>query len=254
MSCSDPNLQQVPNVPGVRQCFNTPPGRRLVVADYSQIELCILAEFSQDPRMLDAFLSHADLHKSTASLMLKVPMEQVTKEQRNMAKTINYGLVYGMGVHGLAARIESSVAEAERLMARYFEVYEGVARWLRAAADTAVAVGHSRTHWGRLWNFRFDPFDREQVATVQRLGKNAPIQGTSSDILKRAMRLVYDGLKAHDARIVNSVHDEIVVETNETIAQDVAELVREQMIAAAQECIRTIPVNAEVTVGDAWMK
>jgi DNA polymerase I-like protein with 3'-5' exonuclease and polymerase domains len=253
-SCSDPNVQQVPNLPEVRQCFKAPPGRKLVVADYSQIELCILAEFSQDPKMLEAFLNGIDLHRSTASLMLKVPLNEVTKEQRAIAKTTNYGLLYGMGAAGLAARIETTVAEAERLMARYFEVYQGVARWLRAAADTAVSVGHSRTHWGRLWNFHFDSYDREQVATVQRLGKNAPIQGTQADILKRAMRLVYDALKGHDAKIVNSIHDELVAEADETIAEKVAEIVRERMVAAAQECIRTIPVEVEVAVADAWRK
>lgn len=253
-SCSEPNVQQIPNLPEIRCCFKAPPGRKLVVADYSQIELCILAEFSQDPKMLEAFLNGLDLHRSTASLMFRVPLEEVTKEQRAMAKSINYGLLYGMGAAGLAARIETTVAEAERLMARYFEVYQGVARWLRAAADTAVSVGHSRTHWGRLWKFHFDPNDREQVATVQRLGKNAPIQGTQADILKRAMRLVYDALKGHDAKIVNSIHDEIVVEADETIAEEVADIVRERMRAAAQECIRTLPVEVEVTVAEAWMK
>lgn len=254
MSCSEPNVQQIPNLPEVRCCFKSPPGKKLVVADYSQIELCILAEFSQDAKMIEAFQTGADLHRSTASLMLKVPLDQVTKEQRAMAKIVNYGLLYGMGAVGLAARIETTVAEAERLMARYFEVYQGVAEWLRAAADTAVAVKHSRTHWGRLWRFQFDPYDREQVATIQRLGKNAPIQGTSADILKRAMRLVYDGLKGREAHIVNSIHDELVVETDQTIAEEVAEIVQAQMVAAAQEFIRTIPVNAEVAVADAWMK
>jgi DNA polymerase I-like protein with 3'-5' exonuclease and polymerase domains len=176
-SCSNPNVQQVPNIPEVRACFTAPAGTKLVVADYSQIELCILAEFSRDPRMMDAFLNGTDLHRSTASLMFQVPVEEVTKEQRHVAKSLNYGLLYGMGAAGLAARIGASVTEAERLMARYFDVYRRVADWLRAAADTAASVGHSRTHWGRLWNFRFDQNDREQVATVQRLGKNAPIQG-----------------------------------------------------------------------------
>ncbi|MBI3951311.1 MAG: hypothetical protein HY314_12750 [Acidobacteria bacterium] len=251
-SCSSPNVQQVPNEPEVRACFTAPPGRKLVVADYSQIELCILAEFSRDPRMLEAFLNGIDLHRSTASLMFDVPIDEVTREHRAIAKTLNYGLLYGMGAAGLAARIGAPVAEAEKLMARYFEVYHGVADWLRAAADTAVSVGHSRTHWGRLWNFRFDPNHREQVATVQRLGKNAPIQGSSADILKRAMRLVYDALR--DAYIVNSIHDEIVVEADQPIAEDVAEIVHERMIAAAQEFIRAIPVEVDVHVGDAWMK
>jgi DNA polymerase-1 len=253
-SCSDPNLQQVPNLPDVRRSFAAPPGRTLIVADYSQIELRILADFSQDPRLLEAFLNDIDLHCLTASLMFKVPLEAVTKQQRAIAKTINYGLAYGMGAAGLAARIETSVAEAEQLMATYFDIYRHVAEWLRAAGDTAVAVGHSRSQSGRLWNFRFDPSDREQVATIQRLGKNAPIQGTSADILKRAMRLVYDGLKPYDAQIVNSIHDEIVVEAAESHAEEVAAVVRQQMIQAGQEFIKTVPVEVDVTISPAWLK
>ena len=253
-SCSDPNLQQVPNLPEVRRSFAAPPARRLIVADYSQIELRILADFSQDPRLLEAFLNNMDLHRLTASLMFKVPPDAVTKEQRAIAKTINYGLAYGMGAAGLAARIDVSVAEAERLMATYFDIYRKVAEWLRAAGDTAVAVGHSRSQSGRLWNFRVELSDREQVATIQRLGKNAPIQGTSADILKRAMRLVYDGLKPYDAQIVNSVHDEIVVEAAASQAEEVATVVRQQMVAAGQEFIKTVPVEVDVTVSSAWLK
>lgn len=253
-ACSDPNLQQIPNIPEVRACFSAPPGRKLIVADYSQIELCILAELSRDPKLLDAFHQDVDLHRATASFMFNVPIDQVTKDQRAVAKVINYGLMYGMGAAGLAAQLHTSVNEAERLTNRYFEIYRGVARWLRAAADTAVAVGHSRTPRGRLWNFRFDPHDREQVATVQRLGKNAPIQGCQADMLKRAMRLVYDALKRYDAHIVNSIHDELVIEVDQAVAQEVAELVYDRMIAAAQEFISAIPVHVDVHIGNDWTK
>jgi DNA polymerase-1 len=253
-SCSDPNLQQVPNISDVRACFTAPSDRKLIVADYSQIELCILAEFSRDPKMLDAFHHDLDLHRATASFMFNAPIDQVTKEQRAIAKVTNYGLMYGMGAAGLAAQIETSVTEAERLMNRYFEIYRGVADWLRAAADTAVTVGHSRTPWGRLWNFRFNPRDREQVAMIQRLGKNAPIQGCQADMLKRAMRLVYDALKSYDAHIINSIHDELVIEVNQTVAEEVAELVYDRMIAAAQEFISAIPVHVDVHIGNDWTK
>lgn len=253
-SCSGPNVQQVPNIPEVRACFKAPPGKKLVVADYSQIELCILAEFSHDARMVEAFLSGVDLHRSTASLMFNVPIDSVTKEQRAVAKTLNYGLLYGMGTQALAARTGTTLSEAEALMKRYFSIYQGVARWLRAAADTAVSIGHSRTHWGRVWKFHFDPTDRRQVDAVRRLGKNAPIQGTSADILKRAMRLVYEALRGRDAQIVNSIHDELVVEVDEAIADEVAEIVSQRMVAAAQEFIRIVPVNVDVSVAEAWLK
>ncbi len=253
-SCSDPNIQQVPNVPEIRQCFAAPAGRKLIVADYSQIELRILAEFSQDPRMLEAFLKGVDLHRMTASLMFKIAPEEVTPEQRAMAKTINFGLMYGMGPAALAARLETSLSEAEHLMAIYFEIYRKVAEWLRAAGDTAVSVGHSRSRSGRLWRFRFDPKDREQIAAVQRLGKNFPIQGTGADILKRAMRLVYEALRPYDAQIVNSIHDEIVVEAAAEQAPEVAELVSECMRAAGREFIKTIPIEVSAAVSDVWMK
>jgi DNA polymerase-1 len=260
-SCSDPNIQQVPNLPEIRACFRAPAGRRLIVADYSQIELRILAEFSQDPKMLEAFLNGLDLHRMTASWMFKVPPEAVTKEQRAIAKTINFGLMYGMGAASLAARIaevrertDISLAEAEALIASYFEIYRRVGEWLRAAGDTAVSVRHSRSQSGRLWRFQFDPSDREQVAAIQRLGKNFPIQGTGADILKRAMRLVYDALRPYEAQIVNSIHDEIVVEVAEDHAPEVAELVRERMIAAGREFIKTVPIEVEVVISEAWTK
>jgi DNA polymerase-1 len=260
-SCSEPNIQQVPNVPEIRACFRAPAGRRLIVADYSQIELRILAEFSQDPKMLEAFVNGLDLHRMTASWMFRVPPEEVTKEQRAIAKTINFGLMYGMGAASLAARIAEvrngasiSLAEAEALIANYFDIYRRVAAWLRASGDTAVSLRHSRSSSGRLWRFQFDPADREQVAAVQRLGKNFPIQGTGADILKRAMRLVYDALRPYDARIVNSIHDEIVVEVAEDQAEAVAPLVRERMIAAGREFIKTVPIEVEVVVSEAWTK
>jgi DNA polymerase-1 len=231
------------------------------VADYSQIELRILAEFSQDPKMLEAFLNGLDLHRMTASWMFKVPPEEVTKEQRAIAKTINFGLMYGMGAASLAARIaevrqraDVSLAEAEALIANYFEIYRKVGDWLRAAGDTAVSVRHSRSQSGRLWRFHFDPSDREQVAAIQRLGKNFPIQGTGADILKRAMRLVYDALRPYDAYIVNSIHDEIVVEVAEDHAPEVAERVRESMIAAGREFIKTVPIEVDVVISDVWAK
>ncbi len=253
-SCSEPSVQQIPNLPEIRRCFCAPQGRKLAIADYSQIELRILAEFSQDPHMLEAFLSGVDLHRSTASQMFRVPVEEVTREQRGAAKQINFGLMYGMGAGGLAARIEVPLAEAERLIATYFQVYQKVAEWLRSSADTAVHTGHTRTKLGRLWRFHVDTRNREQVGMVQRLGKNAPIQGTSADILKRAMRLVRDGLKGLDAQMVNCVHDEIVLEAAESDAEAAAERLRREMINAGQEILKTVPIEVEVKVGMDWSK
>src|SRR6185436_8450139 len=233
MSCSDPNLQQVPHTVEYRSCFRAPQGRKLVIADYSQIELRILADWSQDTALVKALLSGEDLHCVTASQMFGIPLEQVSKNQRAAAKQLNYGIMYGLGAPGLAARIDCSAEVAEGLIRKYFAAYSGVASFLREAADRAIKEREARTRSGRLITFTFDAGDRAQVAANQRLGKNAPIQGSSADIIKRALGLLYDGLKPFDARIVNCVHDEIVVEVAEGQAEACAATVEREMVEAA---------------------
>jgi DNA polymerase-1 len=254
MSCSDPNLQQVPNTPEYRWCFRAPAGRKLVIADYSQIELRILADWSQDTALVKALLSGEDLHCVTASQMFGIPLEQVSKDQRGAAKQLNYGIMYGLGAQGLGARIGCALEEAEGLLRKYFEAYSGVAAFLREAADRAVGDRESRTRSGRLIYFNFDANDRSQVAAIQRLGKNAPIQGSSADIIKRALALLYDALKTIDARIVNCIHDEIVIEAAEADAEECAAIVDREMVAAAREFIRSVPVTVDIAIGDAWIK
>jgi DNA polymerase-1 len=254
LSCTSPNLQQVPHAIEYRSCFRAPQGRKLIISDYSQLEMRILAEFSRDEALLAAFTSGADLHRATASQMLGVPLDEVTPQQREHAKSLNYGIIYGMGAEGLANRINSSVEEAERLIERYFAAYAGVARWLREAANGAVREGRSRTAAGRLWIYRLDTNDRQQLAQLKRLGKNARIQGTGSDIFKRAMKLVDDMLLARDAQIINSIHDEIVAECAEAIAAETADLVSQAMTAAAKEFLPHVPVVVEAVVADAWVK
>lgn len=254
MSCSDPNLQQVPNTPEYRSCFRAPAGRKLVIADYSQIELRILADWSQDTALVKALLSGEDLHCVTASQMFGISLEQVSKDQRAAAKQLNYGIMYGLGAQGLGARIGCSLEEAEGLLRKYFEAYSGVAAFLRDAADRAVGDRESRTRSGRLIYFSFDANDRSQVGATQRLGKNAPIQGSSADIIKRALALLYDSLKPIDARIVNCIHDEIVIEAAEAQAEECASIVDREMVVAAREFIRSVPVTVDITIGEAWLK
>jgi len=254
ITTSSPSLQQVPNTADYRSCFRAPQGRKLITADYSQIEMRILADFARDEALLAAFDSGADLHRMTAAQMFGVPLDQVTSRQRASAKGLNYGLVYGMGAEGLAGRIESSVKEAEELIERYFIAYSGVARWLNNAAQTAVRESRARTASGRLWIFRLDPKDREQLGALKRVGKNAPIQGTASDIFKRAMTLLDLALLNRDAQIVNSIHDEIVVECAEPIAEEVKQIVVKKMIEGAREFLPRVPVGVEAAVSDAWLK
>jgi DNA polymerase I len=254
MACAKPNLQQVPNTPEYRSCFRAPAGRKLVIADYSQIELRILADWSQDTALVKALLSGEDLHCVTASQMFGIPLDQVTKAQRAAAKQLNYGIMYGLGAPGLAARIDCAPEEAEGLIRKYFAAYSGVAAFLREAADRAVKERASRTRSGRLITFSFDAGDRTQVAATQRLGKNAPIQGSSADIIKRALVLIYDALHPLDARIVNCIHDEIVIEAAEAQAAEVASLLEHKMVAAARDFISSVPVTVDAVISDAWLK
>jgi len=254
MSCSDPNLQQVPNTPEYRSCFRAPVGRKLIIADYSQIELRILADWSQDTALVKALMSGEDLHCVTASQMFGIALEDVTKDQRAAAKQLNYGIMYGLGAQGLGARIGCSLEEAESLLRKYFDAYSGVASFLRDAADRAVGDRESRTRSGRLIYFSFDANDRSQVGATQRLGKNAPIQGSSADITKRALALLYKALKETGAKIVNCIHDEIVVEVAEGRANECAAIVDREMVTAAREFIRSVPVSVDTVVADAWLK
>ncbi|MBK9315768.1 MAG: hypothetical protein IPM55_16205 [Acidobacteria bacterium] len=254
ITSSSPSLQQIPHTIEYRSCFRSPAGRKLIVADYSQIEMRILADFAHDESLLAAFDSGQDLHRTTASQMFGIPLGQVTPRHREQAKGLNYGLVYGMGAEGLASRIDSTVQEAESLIDRYFNAYAGVARWLHEAAERAVNEGRSRTASGRLWIFRLDPHDRQQYGSLKRVGKNAPIQGTASDIFKRAMASLDMALLGLDARIVNSIHDELVIECEESIAQEVKEIVVDRMVRGAKEFLVRVPVTVEAMISDAWLK
>jgi DNA polymerase I len=254
MGCASPSLQQIPSAREYRECFRAPAGRKLVVADYSQIEMRILAEFARDEALIAAFKSGADLHRATASQMLGVPLDEVTPKQRAQAKGLNYGVIYGMGAEGLAGRINVTVGEAEVLIKKYFAAYPGVARWVNDAAETAIKEGRARSAAGRLWTFRLEGLDRGQLAQIRRLGKNAPIQGTGSDIFKRAMKLVDDALQGTDAQIVHSIHDEVVVECAEGIAGETARRVSRAMTAAGEEFLTAVPVIVDAKVADAWLK
>ena len=254
-SCTNPNIQQVPHAVEYRRCFSGhPEGRKLVIADYSQIELRILAEFSGDRGFIDAFNSGADLHRVTAAQVFNVAVDQVSREQRDFAKRLNFGVVYGIGAQRFSIMTGSSVSEAENILRKYFATYRGLDTYLREAADRAVSERQARTGSGRLVRFRYDEQDRQQISMTKRNGKNTPIQGTSADILKRALRLLKDELRGTNAQIVNIIHDEIVVEADAAEAQDVALKVERAMCAAGEEYVKTVPVKVETEIADEWVK
>jgi DNA polymerase I-like protein with 3'-5' exonuclease and polymerase domains len=254
-ACTNPNIQQVPHAVEYRRCFSGyPEGRRLVIADYSQIELRILAEFSGDQGFIDAFNSGADLHRVTASQVFNATLDQVTKEQRDFAKRLNFGVVYGIGAQRFALMTGLSQSEAENVLRKYFATYRQLDTYLREAANRAVNDRQARTASGRLVRFRYDQNDRQQISMTQRNGKNTPIQGTSADILKRALKLLKDELKDSSAQIVNIVHDEVVVEADASEAEEIATKVERVMCAAGEEYLKTVPVKVETEIADEWVK
>jgi DNA polymerase-1 len=245
----------VPHAVEYRRCFSGhPEGRKLIIADYSQIELRILAEFSGDRGFIEAFNSGADLHRVTAAQVFNASLDQVTKEQRDFAKRLNFGVVYGIGAQRFALMTGMSVSDAENILRRYFGTYRQLDTYLREAANRAVSERQARTGSGRLVRFRYDENDRQQISMTQRNGKNTPIQGTSADILKRALKLLKEELSETNAKIVNIIHDEIVVEADADEAQSVAEKVERVMCAAGQEYLKTVPVKVETEVADEWVK
>ncbi|MGQ0763576.1 MAG: DNA polymerase [Acidobacteriota bacterium] len=254
-ACTNPNIQQVPHAAEYRRCFTGyPEGRQLIIADYSQIELRILAEFSGDEAFTNAFKSGADLHRVTAAQVFGVGEDQVTKEQRDFAKRLNFGVVYGIGAQRFSLMTGLGVPEAENVLRRYFSTYRGLDTYLRESANRAVDEKQARTGSGRLVRFNYDPSDRQQISMTQRNGKNAPIQGTSADILKRALRLLNDELGDTSAKIVNIIHDEIVVEVNEGEAESVAAKVERAMISAGEEYVHSVPVTVESHIACDWTK
>jgi DNA polymerase I-like protein with 3'-5' exonuclease and polymerase domains len=255
MSCTDPNIQQVPHAFDMRRCFRAPDGRKLIDADYSQIELRILADFTGDSGFVEAFRSGADLHRTTAAQVFNTKLEEVTKEQRDFAKRLNFGVVYGIGARRFALLTGLKESEAEDLLRRYFATYRDLDAWLREAGNKAVRERTApRTVAGRLFRFNFDPEDRQAASLAHRGGKNSPIQGSSADIIKRAMRLLHDRLKGTGAVIVNVVHDEIVVETGAAEAEEIAKVVERAMCDAGEEYVKAVPVKVEASVTDEWVK
>jgi DNA polymerase I-like protein with 3'-5' exonuclease and polymerase domains len=253
-SSSNPNIQQIPHEEAYRRCFRAPEGRKLVIADYSQIELRILAEFSNDQNFIAAFHSGADFHTITAAQVFNVKPEDVTPDQRTFAKRLNFGVVYGIGSQRFALMTGVSQTQAEDIMRKYFGTYRGLDAWLRDAARKVTSERIARTATGRMMRFRFDEEDRKAISLAQRNGKNMPIQGTSADILKRALHLLHQKISGTSTQLVNIVHDEVILECDAANADAAAKTLEEAMCAAGEEYVRKVPVKVDVHVADEWTK
>ncbi|MGI8812298.1 MAG: DNA polymerase [Pyrinomonadaceae bacterium] len=253
-SCSNPNLQQIPHDQQYRRCFIAPPGRKLVIADYSQIELRILADFSDDTNFIKAFVSGEDFHTTTASQVFGITPDQVSSDQRSFAKRLNFGIVYGVGASRFAMMTGLSQTEAENTMRRYFGTYRGLDSYLRDSGRRVIADRNARTASGRMMRLRFDESERQQVGAARRNGVNMPIQGTSADILKAALRLLHDSIIGTNAKLVNIVHDEIIVECDAGEADATAAKLEAAMRQAGERYIKKVPINVDVHIADEWSK
>jgi DNA polymerase-1 len=256
LSSTDPNLQNIPirtqEGRRIRQAFIAPPGHVLMAADYSQIELRIMAHLSGDPGLLAAFSDERDIHQATAAEVFGVELSQVGADQRRAAKAINFGLIYGMSAFGLARQLGIERGAAQRYVDLYFQRYPGVRRYMDETRASARELGYVETVFGRRL---YLPDIRARNAALRQYAErsaiNAPMQGTAADIIKRAMLTVHEWLvqTANGARLVMQVHDELVLEVPTHAVEETAAAVRSRMSAAAE---LKVPLKVEVGRGGNW--
>jgi DNA polymerase-1 len=256
LSSQDPNLQNIPiRTPEgrrIRQAFIAPPGHVLLAADYSQIELRIMAHLSGDDGLLNAFANDLDVHQATAAEVFGAKLDEVTSDQRRSAKAINFGLIYGMSAFGLAKQLGIPRGAAQEYIDLYFARYPGVKRYMEETRAAAKAQGYVETVFGRrLYLPDINARNKQFQQAAERAAINAPMQGTAADIIKRAMIAVdaWCGADDRGARLIMQVHDELVLEVRADRADEVAALVRERMMAAA--ALR-VPLKVDVGTGLNW--
>jgi DNA polymerase-1 len=256
LSSSDPNLQNIPvrTAEGrrIRQAFIAPPGYRIVAADYSQIELRIMAHLSGDARLLQAFAAGEDIHRATAAEVFGVPLEAVTADQRRSSKAINFGLIYGMSAFGLAKQLQVSRTEAQTYIDQYFERYPGVRLFMDKTRAEAAGRGYVETLFGRrLYLPDINARNPQLRQAAERTAINAPMQGTGADIVKRAMLAVDSWLRADnvDARLIMQVHDELVFEVADSAVESVSARIRQLMSEAAT---LAVPLVVDARAGSNW--
>ena len=260
LSSSNPNLQNIPvktelgnRIRGAFTAEN--PDNFIISADYSQIELRLLAHISRDDNLIEAFCNDEDIHSATAAKVFDVPIEQVTKEMRKRAKAVNFGIVYGQSRYGLASSLGISVYEAQDFIDRYFAMYPGVKRYMDETIKFAYAHGYVETMYGRKRYLSSGLLSTNQKIqeAAQRAAINAPIQGTAADIMKLAMvRLQNDFTKNRIiSKIIIQVHDELVIETVNTEIEKVKMSVQRAM---ELEQPFLVPLKVDIFAGKSWME
>ncbi|MCF7531741.1 DNA polymerase I [Pseudomonas petrae] len=256
LSSSDPNLQNIPirTAEGrrIRQAFVAPQGYKLLAADYSQIELRIMAHLAKDEGLLHAFRNDLDVHRATAGEVFGVELPDVTNDMRRSAKAINFGLIYGMSAFGLAKQIGVDRKQSQAYVDRYFARYPGVLDYMERTRAQAAEQGYVETIFGRrLYLPDINAKNQALRKGAERMAINAPMQGTAADIIKRAMVAVNGWLEASglDARVILQVHDELVLEVREDLVEQISKDIRVHMSGAAE---LDVPLLVEVGVGNNW--
>jgi len=256
LASSDPNLQNIPvrtqEGRRIREAFIAPQGSHIVSADYSQIELRIMAHLSQDAGMLNAFANNEDIHRATAAEIFGVERENVDNEQRRYAKVINFGLIYGMSAFGLAQNLNIERSAAQSYIERYFARYPGVRQYMQETREIAKQNGYVETYFGRrLWVPEINSSNGMRRAGAERAAINAPMQGTAADLIKLAMIAVQNWLTAEklNTKLIMQVHDELVLE----VPDNELALVKEKLPELMQNVAKLdVPLLAEVGVGSNW--
>ncbi|MBU4221421.1 MAG: hypothetical protein KKA10_07345 [Euryarchaeota archaeon] len=253
---SKPNMQQVPRDKNVRGLFKTSNGSKIITADYSQIELRIIAEISQEPKFLEIYRTGKDLHKLTASLLLNKPESEVTKEERQQAKPVNFGFAYGLGAKSFREKakkdydVDISEERAQEFRNTFFKNYPVLAQYLKRVAAEAASEVEIRNKVGRIISF-LPGLEKWQY---ENMGRNTPIQSLSADITKIAMGRLYHKLKPFNVKLINVVHDELVFEVPDEHTEAAAKIIKEEMEAAGNEYLETVPCVVEVVWGESWQK
>jgi DNA polymerase I len=258
LSSNDPNLQNIPIRSelgrDIRRGFIPREGWLLLAADYSQIELRLLAHLSRDPAFVEAFQAGGDIHRQTAAVIFDIPVADVTSTMRSRAKTINFATIYGQGANALSRQLGIEHAEAKEFIARYFERFQGVRNYLDSMVAFARENGYVQTIFGRR---RYIPELRErnfnQRAFGERVAANSPIQGSAADLIKIAMIRIDDALRSRNLRskMLLQVHDELVFEVFPDELEQVSELVKYEMENAAQ---LSVPLVVDLGVGKNWLE
>ncbi|MFC1614339.1 DNA polymerase [Gemmatimonadota bacterium] len=247
-TCNNPSLQNIPKDQQFRSCFTAPTGKLLVIGDYSQMELRVAAEITNDEKMIEAFQQGLDIHRQTAALLTGKTLDAVTDDERSAAKAVNFGVIFGMGAKALSASartdygVDMKVEHAKVHLERFFNVYSGLNDWKNKVAHSGITETRTLINRRRLW---------EGKAPVTE-ALNSPVQGTAADIIKYALILLSKRLEEISAKIANCIHDEIVLEVSDSRAEEVARSLEKSMVQAGEYFLKKVPVKVQVVIGDNW--